>query len=304
MRLSRPVCRLQFSEGWTPDASGRPPSLGHWAGRAARDERLRWTCPDDFGSARASPRFGVPNPPGEPHQQPPQFKLHAQGVPLARGRSFIPLEGGGSQSTGERPLIGVPTPATGVPAFGVRGGPAPAAAPTAHVSAFFHLTSALRVLDDYEYQLLIVRSLIVIRAQFLWSVIHPLPTRGLVARQNREDVLKQFGETLRSYRLEAGLSQEKLAAKAGLDRTYVGGAERGERNVALVNIVRLAEALGLRPSQLLEPSQAYRCKLHPTYISQLERGVKSPTVRVLVLVAGAVGIKASELLREAEHDQN
>lgn len=77
-----------------------------------------------------------------------------------------------------------------------------------------------------------------------------------MARQNREDVLKQFGETLRSYRLEAGLSQEKLAAKAGLDRTYVGGAERGERNVALVNIVRLAQALGVRPSQLLEPFQA------------------------------------------------
>ena len=74
-----------------------------------------------------------------------------------------------------------------------------------------------------------------------------------MARQNRSDILKQFGETLRAYRLEAGLSQEKLAAKAGLDRTYVGGAERGERNVALVNIARLAAALNLQPPQLLEP---------------------------------------------------
>ncbi|HEU0012666.1 MAG TPA: helix-turn-helix transcriptional regulator [Longimicrobium sp.] len=81
---------------------------------------------------------------------------------------------------------------------------------------------------------------------------------GPVARQNREDILKQFGETLRSYRLEADLSQERLAANAGLDRTYVGGAERGERNVALVNIVRLGQALGVRPSQLLEPFQAKR----------------------------------------------
>ena len=45
--------------------------------------------------------------------------------------------------------------------------------------------------------------------------------------------------------------QEKLAAKAGLDRTYVGGAERGERNVALINIVRLAEALGIEPADLV-----------------------------------------------------
>jgi transcriptional regulator with XRE-family HTH domain len=74
-----------------------------------------------------------------------------------------------------------------------------------------------------------------------------------VARQNRAAILKEFGETLRAYRSKAGLSQEKLAAKAGLDRTYVGGAERGERNVALVNIARLADALGIRPSQLLEP---------------------------------------------------
>ena len=74
-----------------------------------------------------------------------------------------------------------------------------------------------------------------------------------MARQNRAAILKEFGETLRAYRSEAGLSQEKLAAKAGLDRTYVGGAERGERNVALVNIARLADALGIRPAQLLEP---------------------------------------------------
>ncbi len=74
-----------------------------------------------------------------------------------------------------------------------------------------------------------------------------------MTRQKREDVLKRFGESLRAYRLESGLSQEKLAAKAGIDRTYVGGAERGERNVALVNIVRLADALGIRPAQLLEP---------------------------------------------------
>lgn len=70
-------------------------------------------------------------------------------------------------------------------------------------------------------------------------------------KKTKEQILSAFGATLRAYRQEAGLSQEKLAAKAGLDRTYVGGAERGERNVALVNIVRLAEALNIDPSALL-----------------------------------------------------
>jgi len=70
-------------------------------------------------------------------------------------------------------------------------------------------------------------------------------------KRTKEQILTAFGATLRAYRQEAGLSQEKLAAKAGLDRTYVGGAERGTRNVALVNLVRFAEALGIEPGQLL-----------------------------------------------------
>jgi len=74
-------------------------------------------------------------------------------------------------------------------------------------------------------------------------------------KQTKEQILKAFGATLRAYRQQAGLSQEKLVAKAGLDRTYVGGAERGERKVALVNIVRLAEALGIEPSALLEAAR-------------------------------------------------
>lgn len=69
---------------------------------------------------------------------------------------------------------------------------------------------------------------------------------------SRAEILKRFGQNLREYRHQAGLSQEKLAAKAGIDRTYVGGAERGERNVALINIVRLAEALGIDPARLIE----------------------------------------------------
>lgn len=76
-------------------------------------------------------------------------------------------------------------------------------------------------------------------------------------KRTKEQILSAFGATLRAYRQEAGLSQEKLAAKAGLDRTYVGGAERGERNVALINIVRLAEALGIAPADLVSLSPSH-----------------------------------------------
>ena len=69
----------------------------------------------------------------------------------------------------------------------------------------------------------------------------------------KTEILKAFGEHVRELRKRRGLSQERLAAEAGLDRTYVGGIERGERNVALVNIVKLAQALEVPPARLLEP---------------------------------------------------
>jgi len=62
-----------------------------------------------------------------------------------------------------------------------------------------------------------------------------------------------FGRRLRQLRVRRGLSQEKLAELAELHRNYVGGVERGERNIALLNIVALAHALNVRPAKLLDP---------------------------------------------------
>ncbi|MDX6699546.1 MAG: hypothetical protein QOE65_2943 [Solirubrobacteraceae bacterium] len=56
-----------------------------------------------------------------------------------------------------------------------------------------------------------------------------------------------FGQAIRELREERGISQEELAYRSGLDRSYMGGVERGERNVSLKNIFRVAEGLG-RPS--------------------------------------------------------
>lgn len=58
------------------------------------------------------------------------------------------------------------------------------------------------------------------------------------------DVQVRFGQRLAQLRRERGLSQEELAFRAGLHRTYVSSAERGQRNVSLVNIEKLCTALG------------------------------------------------------------
>jgi len=63
-------------------------------------------------------------------------------------------------------------------------------------------------------------------------------------------VKSQFGSRLRQLRDERGYSQEELAERAGLHRNYIGGVERGERNVALENIVKLAKALTVKPGDL------------------------------------------------------
>ena len=60
-----------------------------------------------------------------------------------------------------------------------------------------------------------------------------------------------FGSIVRSRRLALGISQEELAARAKVHRTYIGSVERGERNISLHNIHALANALGTSPASLL-----------------------------------------------------
>lgn len=62
-----------------------------------------------------------------------------------------------------------------------------------------------------------------------------------------------FGRRVRQLRLKRRLSQEKLAELADLHRNYIGGVERGERNVSLINIVKLAHGLNVRATKLIEP---------------------------------------------------
>lgn len=68
----------------------------------------------------------------------------------------------------------------------------------------------------------------------------------------KPDPRRLFGERVRRARMQRGHSQEGFAELCGLHRTYVGAVERGERNISLLNIVAIARALEISPSELLE----------------------------------------------------
>lgn len=65
-----------------------------------------------------------------------------------------------------------------------------------------------------------------------------------------------FARNVRLVRVNAGLSQERMADAAQLDRTFIGSLERGERNISIDNIERIATVLGLPPHRLLDPEFA------------------------------------------------
>ncbi len=69
--------------------------------------------------------------------------------------------------------------------------------------------------------------------------------RSIMAANHRTDVRRRLGAVVRQHREAQGHSQESFADACGLHRTYVGAIERGERNVSIDNIARIAEALGV-----------------------------------------------------------
>ncbi|MNY35920.1 HTH-type transcriptional regulator SinR [compost metagenome] len=68
----------------------------------------------------------------------------------------------------------------------------------------------------------------------------------------RNDILTNFGAIVRHFRLEKGYSQEYFAELCGLHRTYIGSVERGERNITLINIVKIASALNVPIEELVK----------------------------------------------------
>ena len=68
--------------------------------------------------------------------------------------------------------------------------------------------------------------------------------------QSDARVLKAFGTIIKAKRNALGISQEELADRAGLHRTYIGGVEQGRRNLSLLNILKIAGALEVKPEEL------------------------------------------------------
>ena len=75
--------------------------------------------------------------------------------------------------------------------------------------------------------------------------------------QTSSDLLHPFGRAVRARRKLLGLTQEQLAEASGLHRTYVGGVERGERNLSFESLVCLSDALGVRLSELVAEAERH-----------------------------------------------
>ncbi len=73
--------------------------------------------------------------------------------------------------------------------------------------------------------------------------------------QHEYEFLIALGSSIKRLRLAKLWSQEELGFKSNLDRTYIGGIERGERNITVLNLKRIADALGVSSNELLQPYQ-------------------------------------------------
>jgi len=73
-----------------------------------------------------------------------------------------------------------------------------------------------------------------------------------ISTKMKKTILLKFGKRVREERLKLGISQEELAVRAGVHRTYIGMIERAEKNITLENISKIAKALNLKISDLIE----------------------------------------------------
>lgn len=73
-----------------------------------------------------------------------------------------------------------------------------------------------------------------------------------MSADKEKSLRSHFAKRLRELRHMRGMSQEEFADKCGLHRTYIGSVERGERNISIDNIEKIAQCLGVRPSDILE----------------------------------------------------
>lgn len=78
---------------------------------------------------------------------------------------------------------------------------------------------------------------------------------SLSKNHHRDPLLLAFGDTVRAARLKQGVSQEQLALLTGLDRSYMGGVERGDSNVTLLKMHAIAQALGLSVAELMRKAK-------------------------------------------------
>ncbi|KTD02654.1 helix-turn-helix domain-containing protein [Legionella feeleii] len=76
--------------------------------------------------------------------------------------------------------------------------------------------------------------------------------------RKKHPALIQLGNNIRELRKTKNLSQEAFADQIGLDRTYVGGIERGERNIAALNLIRIALALNVEIGELFPPLHTFK----------------------------------------------
>ncbi|MDO3388593.1 helix-turn-helix transcriptional regulator [Gilvimarinus sp. SDUM040013] len=72
-----------------------------------------------------------------------------------------------------------------------------------------------------------------------------------------DHLLVAIGQNLKAIRLRRNLSQESLASLADLDRTYISGVERGKRNVSIINLFKIAQALNVKASELIDIGVAH-----------------------------------------------